>query len=269
MTINSRSRANVHALRNFAAALSTDSLQYSGMRKSRNRQWMQRGMDNALRLLMPDRCAFCGIGVHGSAWCCRCSELLHRTENPCPRCAAPLAAQQAAGIECGRCQAEPPSFDKAVAALSYRFPVDTALKSLKFNGQLFVVPACAALLHPLLATHFPAADALVPVPLHWLRHAMRGFNQATEICKPVARSSGLPMIRSVRRVRSTPFQSGLNAAARRRNLGNAFSLRGDLKCRHPVIVDDVMTTGETSHQLARALRKAAAESVGVLVVARA
>jgi predicted amidophosphoribosyltransferase len=77
------------------------------------------------------------------------------------------------------------------------------------------------------------------------------------------------MIRSIRRTRSTPSQSGLNAAARRRNLSDAFAVRGKLKYRYPVIVDDVMTTGETCHQLARVLREAGAESVGVLVVARA
>jgi ComF family protein len=226
-------------------------------------------MDKALRLIMPERCVFCGVSVCEAAWCQRCNRLLHIAENSCTRCAAPLASQQSAGIECGRCQAEPPSFDKAVSALTYRFPVDVALKALKFDGQLFVVPACASLLYPLLARHFPTADALVPVPLHWLRHARRGFNQATEICKPVARNSGLPMIRSIRRTRSTPSQSGLNAAARRRNLSDAFAVRGKLKYRYPVIVDDVMTTGETCHQLARVLREAGAESVGVLVVARA
>jgi ComF family protein len=226
-------------------------------------------MDKALRLIMPERCAFCGVGVREAIWCQRCDRLLQSAENSCARCAAPLAALQPAGIECRRCQAEPPSFDKAVSALTYRFPIDAALKALKFDGQLHVVPACATLLYPLLARHFPAADALVPVPLHWLRHARRGFNQATEICKSVARNSGLPMIRSIRRTRSTPSQSGLNAAARRRNLSDAFAVRGKLKCHQPVIVDDVMTTGETCHQLARVLREAGAESVGVLVVARA
>jgi ComF family protein len=269
MTNISGSRANLHALRSFVSTLSSCIAQHVDMPISHSRQWIRRGMDKALRLIMPERCVFCGVGVCDEAWCHRCSRLLHSAENPCTRCAAPLAAQQSAGIECGRCQAEPPSFDKAVSALSYRFPVDAALKALKFDGQLYVVPACASLIYPLLARHFPAADALVPVPLHWLRHARRGFNQAAEICKPVAKNSGLPMIRSIRRTRSTPSQSGLNAAARRRNLSDAFAVRGKLKCRHPVIVDDVMTTGETCHQLGRVLREAGAESVGVLVVARA
>jgi ComF family protein len=102
-----------------------------------------------------------------------------------------------------------------------------------------------------------------------MRHARRGSNPATEICRPLARARGLPVIRAVRRIRSTPSQSGLDAAERRRNLRNAFAVHGSIQCRHAVIVDDVMTTGETCRQLSQVLVDAGVESVGVLVVARA
>lgn len=239
-----------------------------GTKAGRSR--ISRGTQKVLALLLPERCAMCRAELDGGSFCQPCLQLLRMDESsPCPRCAAPLGAPQGPGVECGRCQGDPPAFRKAVAALPYRFPVDTALKALKFEAQLHYVPAFASLLCPLLVRHFPDADALIPVPLHWLRHARRGFNQASEICKPMARSSGLPMLRTVRRVRSTRSQSGLDAAARRRNLKNAFVVRGKLACRHPVIVDDVMTTGETCRQLSRVLLDAGAETVGVLVVARA
>jgi ComF family protein len=160
-------------------------------------------------------------------------------------------------------------FCKTVAALKYAFPADSALKAFKFNGQLHYAPAFASLLLPLLKREFADADALLPVPLHRWRHAQRGFNQAAEIAKPLARASGLPILRTVQRIRPTPSQSGLDAAERRRNLKGAFALFKPLSCRHPVIVDDVMTTGETCRQLSRLLIEAGAKSVGVLVVARA
>ncbi|MGH8166727.1 MAG: ComF family protein, partial [Woeseiaceae bacterium] len=78
-----------------------------------------------------------------------------------------------------------------------------------------------------------------------------------------------PLLRNVRRVRRTRPQSGLDRAARRRNVKEAFAVRGPLHCRRPLIVDDVMTTGETCRQLARELLEAGAVSVGVLTVARA
>jgi ComF family protein len=131
------------------------------------------------------------------------------------------------------------------------------------------VPAFAELLLAECLQSFPHADALVPVPLHYWRYATRGFNQAAELCRPLSRSAGLPIVRNVRRIRRTPPQSGLDAAARRRNLKNAFAVRGMLASRHPLIVDDVMTTGATCRQLARALLDAGAETVDVLTVARA
>ncbi len=160
-------------------------------------------------------------------------------------------------------------FCKTVAALKYAFPADSALKAFKFNGQLHYAPAFASLLLPLLKREFADADALLPVPLHRWRHARRGFNQASEVTRLLARESKLPVLRTVQRIRATPSQSGLGAAERRRNLKGAFALRTPLSCRYPVIVDDVMTTGETCRQLSRLLIEAGAESVGVLVVARA
>jgi ComF family protein len=163
----------------------------------------------------------------------------------------------------------PPPFAVARAPLRYDFPVDSALKALKFRHQLHYAPAFAELLAGELLLHFDDADALAPVPLHPLRHALRGFNQAVELCRPLGRMSGLPIAGNLRRIRRTQAQSGLSGEARRRNLKNAFAVIGPLRCRRPVIVDDVMTTGETCRQLAQALIDAGAESVRVLTVARA
>lgn len=173
------------------------------------------------------------------------------------------------GTHCADCQLRPPLFDRARAPLLYAYPVDAVVQSLKFRSRLWLTPAFAELLMPVLQEEFGDADALVPVPLHRWRQARRGFNQATEICKPLARATGLPVLYDARRIRPTPSQSGLTAAERRRNLKGAFAVTGKLSCRHPLIVDDVMTTGETCNQLARVLRKAGATSVGVLTLARA
>lgn len=150
----------------------------------------------------------------------------------------------------------------------YSFPVDAALKALKFEGRLVYAPAFAALMSSELAGHLRHVDGLVPVPLHRFRHALRGFNQALELARPLARQSGLPLLKIARRCRRTRPQTGLSAAQRRRNLKGAFALTGPLTCRHPLIVDDVMTTGETCGQLARVLLAAGALDVSVLTAAR-
>lgn len=162
-----------------------------------------------------------------------------------------------------------PPYKVARAPLIYAFPVDAALKAIKFKRQLWYVPAFAALLLRVLERDLSSVDALVPVPLHRWRQMSRGFNQATELCRPLSRATGLPVIADVRRIRATKPQTGLHAAARRKNLEHAFALAGELHCRHPLIVDDVITTGETCAQMALTLLAAGAEKVSVLTVARA
>jgi ComF family protein len=221
-----------------------------------------------LDLLLPPSCVLCGLSDEQAPLCARCRDVLPRNDVACRRCAAPLDVLYP-GADCGACQSNPPAYHAARAPLRYAFPVDAALKRLKFRQQLLFAPVFAGLLVPVLNHAFPDCDALVPVPLHRRRHVLRGFNQADEICRPLTGASGLPTVMNVDRCRATPPQSGLSALERRRNLRNAFAVRGDLPARYPLIIDDVLTTGSTCNELAKALLGAGAERVGVLVVARA
>lgn len=172
-------------------------------------------------------------------------------------------------MPCESCQVKAPPFDKARAPLTYDFPVDAVLKAIKFKRQLWYLPAMANLLEETLHREFSFVDALVPVPLHRLRQVWRGFNQAMELCRPLQGRTGLPVLTQAFRRRATAAQTGLSAAERRRNLKGAFRIRGKLASRHPLIIDDVITTAATCSELAIELRRAGAETVGVLAVARA
>ncbi len=221
------------------------------------------------RFLLPHSCVLCGVRLGEGHFCNDCMSELPWTGVACERCGHPLAVPLPAGTYCVDCQLHPPPFERAFAPLLYTFPIDSALKALKFRQQLFYAPAFGELLMPLLQKMFSDVDALLPVPLHRRRHATRGFNQAAELCKPLRRTSGLPIIGDVRRVRLTKPQTGLDAAERRRNMKAAFEARATLRFRHPLIIDDVITTGETCRQLAATLLGAGAERVSVLAVARA
>jgi ComF family protein len=202
------------------------------------------------QLLLPRICVFCGT---------RCAMHLPHI---CSGCLDDLPWRATLLTEC-----EPP-FEVAAALFEYAFPVDAALKALKFRRRLDYVPAFAAL----LARAFPELpddiDALLPVPLHWRRHAQRGFNQAVELCRDLEQSTGLPMRCNIRRIRATPYQSGLEAEARGANLRAAFAARSHLPSRHVLLVDDVITTGATCRELAKAALDAGAAKVSVLAVAR-
>ncbi len=166
------------------------------------------------------------------------------------------------------CGNEPP-FAIVIAPYEYAFPVDAAIKALKFRRKLFYAPALAHLLALSLPDFPDDVDALLPMPLHWRRQGLRGFNQAIEIARPIQKATGLPFVRNVARRRNTPYQSGLTAAQRKRNLKSAFIVNGCLSHRHVLIVDDVITTGETCRQLADVLLGAGVKRVSVLAIARA
>ena len=156
-----------------------------------------------------------------------------------------------------------------VTPFAFEFPIDAAIKALKFRRRLFYAPALAQLLCDASAELPRDIDAVLPVPLHWRRKWFRGFNQALEIATPVARHLGVPVLRNVHRRRATPAQSGLSAARRASNLRAAFHVRGQLPYRHVVIVDDVISTGATISELARVLIRAGVDRVSALAVARA
>lgn len=221
--------------------------------------------------VMPRRCAFCGVPRRREepAICAGCVAELPWIAAQCPGCARPLAARPGDGVRCAGCQDRPPPFAAAAAPLAYEFPVDAAIRLFKFHRRLHYATAFGELLCK-AAAELPAdIDALLPVPLHWLRHGVRGFNQAAEICRPLQKASGLPVVSNVSRIRQTRYQSGLGGRERRRNLAGAFAVKGVIGARHVLLIDDVITTGETCSQLARELLSTGVPKVSVLALARA
>lgn len=226
-------------------------------------------VDQLLAIVLPRRCALCGDPCAARCLCPGCEADLPWLGPACPGCGAPLPAG-AAG-PCGRCGRQRLPATRLWAALSYEYPVDRLVTAAKFHGQLHA----ARTLGELLALHVDRArpgappDLLVPVPLHRRRLGQRGYNQAVEIARPLAALTGATLAPALcERTRPTPKQSGLSAAARRRNLRGAFAARGRCDGARVAIVDDVVTTGSTAAALARALRAAGAADVEVWAAAR-
>lgn len=155
------------------------------------------------------------------------------------------------------------------AALVYAPPLDRLLPRFKFHGDLAAGRLLAALMCE-TAPRFPRDAALVPVPLHRRRLRQRGYDQALELAKPLARACARPLRDDLlRRARATAAQSRLHADQRKRNLRNAFSVNAGVALPASVVlVDDVMTTGATLHAAAKALRKAGVARVEAWVCAR-
>ncbi len=222
--------------------------------------------------LYPTRCLLCGApGSGGLDLCLGCLAELPRIARPCHQCGEPLPEAAPPGARCGPCQRRPPAFDRCIAPLAYAGPVPLLVAGLKFHDRL----AGGRLLGELLARHLlvrggPPPELILPIPLHPRRLRQRGFNQALELALPLGRRLGVPLDRhSCRRNRATQPQTELDLKQRRRNLRNAFALAGPLPARHIALVDDVVTTGSTSNELARLLKRAGAERVEVWAAARA
>lgn len=213
---------------------------------------------------MGERCLHCYSDVNRII-CDGCVQLLDRSNNVCLQCAKRVSAEK---VICGQCQNDPPAFDRTYAVCAYDYPVDSWVWSLKFKQNL----AYARLMAYCLYKFFPVIDAevpLVPVPLHNRRYLSRGHNQSLEIAKAFVQFNGNPLVTDMlTRVRDTPMQSGLNKRQRTANMQNAFLAQNTKNFDKVILVDDVMTTGQTLRSCAKAFA-AIGVCCQVMVFARA
>ena len=216
-------------------------------------------------------CQLCGTADSGLLGICpTCEQALPHNRSACRRCALPIPDISQTPI-CGQCLAYPPSCYQAWVPYVYAAPLDGLITGLKFRQQLHY----AQLLGSLLAQHLQQnlhqyPECIVAVPLHPSRLRQRGYNQALELARPLARTLGIPLAKTlVQRVRPTRPQTELNLASRAANLHQAFRLKQAPDYQHIALVDDVITSGHTVNALAHAFRKQGVEKVEVWAIARA
>ncbi|MCX8566280.1 MAG: comF family protein [Glomeribacter sp. 1016415] len=232
-----------------------------------------------MHLALPCRCALCG-SLSPHALCNGCDNTYWQThDDRCMRCALPLRSDHAGPNHppsrlCSHCIVAPPAFDATLALTHYAAPLDQLALALKFNAQLTIAAIFAERLARLVQQTYAhdklsCPSLILPVPLSADRLATRGYNQAWEIARPLARILQIPaQARWVKRVLDTPPQTQLShLQARQRNMRGAFmaamntqqlaSIRG----QHIALVDDVMTSGATLAAVARVLKNAGAARV--------
>jgi len=228
---------------------------------------VRRGALDAARRALPQRCELCAATSGAQLLCPACLESLPRLGPACPLCALPTAA----GEVCGRCLARPPPFEATVAAYAYAFPVDRLLHAFKYHGRLALAEwgASAILAEQERHRGVRRPDRLVALPLSRERQRERGYNQAFEIARVIARRLAVPLLRDgARRVRAAPPQTALPWSERAKNVRGAFACEVDLADLDIAVIDDVMTTGASLAEFAKTLRKAGAARVENWVIAR-
>ena len=214
-------------------------------------------------LLFSGSCFLCR-GKAADILCAQCDADLPRLKGTlCPRCA--LASPN--GTVCGRCLTQAPQYDATIAALAYRFPADVLVQALKFHGELALAPLLGELISLCISDKY--VDCVIPVPLSSERLRSRGYNQALEIARHVARATGTRLATELcERRRDTPAQMALPLAKRAKNVRGAFHCPRFVAGASVAVLDDVMTTGATLDEIAATLKRAGAAHVENWVIAR-
>lgn len=225
--------------------------------------------------LLPPRCLVCGTVVaRQGGLCAGCWRGLTFIALPyCACCGLPFAYRVEGAALCAACMADPPPFGRARSVLVYDDGSRPLVLTFKHADRTHAARPFGAWLARAGADILRDADLLAPVPLHRWRLLMRRYNQSALLAQAVGRETGVPVIPDLLlRRRRTRTQGGLDGAGRRRNVAGAFAVRTGARSalvgRRVVLVDDVLTTGATVAECARALLAGGAAGVDVLTIAR-
>ena len=177
----------------------------------------------------------------------------------------PLDAQEL----CTGCREGNVSFDAAYSFGSYEDFLQQLIHLFKYGK----IETLAAPLSKLLLRALPreeSFDLIQAMPMHWRKKWTRGFNQAEELARPVAKRFGLPLANELRRTRYTQAQAGLDQTERQKNLKGSFAVKRPdrVNGKRILLVDDVFTTGATLRAATEALKQAGAARVTALTLAR-
>jgi ComF family protein len=232
------------------------------------------------QLMLPTHCAACDGPAPADRrfpFCDPCGRALAALVAApyCPRCGRHAGPHTADERGCMFCRLYPIQHDATVRIGQYADPLRGLILRYKYQGRAQIAAVLGRLLGERLAMApwADTVDLIVPVPLHWTRQAMRGYNQAELLAGAVADAGGKARVRRrLLRVRPTPHQNRLPAGERRRNVRGAFQVgrrASDLQGKAVLLVDDVMTSGTTVAECTEVLKSGGAAAVYVAVVATA
>jgi ComF family protein len=229
----------------------------------------------ALDVALPPLCPSCRAPLGGGAGLCAdCWSKLSLIEPPyCARLGIPFIYDPGPGLLSMEAIANPPAYDRARAAVRYDEVARALVLGFKYGDRLDLAPMLGHWMARAGRELLQDADALLPVPLHWRRLWARRFNQSAALARTISDICDVPVLDgTLKRVRATPQQVGLSKAKRADNVQGAFRVpaerKADVAGRRVVLIDDVLTSGATVDTCARALLRAGARHVDVLVFAR-
>jgi ComF family protein len=227
-----------------------------------------------LDIALPTLCVACREPVDGEGVCANCWAKLSLIARPfCPKLGIPFVYDPGPELLSMEAIANPPAYARARAAVRYDDVARTLVHALKYQDRTDLAPAMGRWMARAGKELLAEADWLIPVPPHWRRAWHRRYNQSGALARIIERQSGVKVRGDLlRRVRATEQQVGLSRPQRASNVQGAFKVsadrRSELAGRRVILIDDVLTSGATVDACARALLRAKAATVDVLVFAR-
>ena len=221
--------------------------------------------------LLPTSCALCG--KIGTMLCDQCQKIVPWHKHACQRCGNSLTDIENINSDCGKRLSNPPPFTRMIVLFQYDKPITKLITGLKFQHKLVYARLLGNLLSQQIQQHHhnqTMPECLIPVPLHTKRIHERGFNQALEIARPIAKTLNIPIdYQYCNRTRATAAQTSLPAKQRGKNVKNAFAIQSNKSYRHVALIDDVVTTGHTITELSHTLRNHGVETIEIWCCAHA
>ncbi|KPJ67439.1 MAG: hypothetical protein AMJ43_04045 [Coxiella sp. DG_40] len=188
-------------------------------------------MKNPLHYLLPGTCVLCNM-------------LSYRDQDLCRSCEADLPWVDTLS-------------NNIIALFYYQYPIDHLISALKFANKLIYAKVLGELMANKLVDSYRCEslpEVIIPVPLHKYRLRERGYNQALELARPIAKQLNIPIdFSSCVRVKHTEAQTLIPAKLRQKNVKNAFEVSKNFSAQHVAIIDDVITTGNTVRELSNVL----------------
>jgi ComF family protein len=227
-----------------------------------------------LDIALPTLCVACREPVDGEGVCSDCWAKLSFIAPPfCPRLGIPFVYDPGPDMLSMEAISHPPAYGRARAAVRYDDVARTLVHALKYQDRTDLAPTLGRWMARAGRELLDGADVLIPVPLHWRRAWHRRYNQSGALARIIERQSGVSVAsEALGRIRPTEQQIGLSRPQRASNVQGAFKVapyrQALIAGRRVVLIDDVLTSGATVDACARALLRAKAASVDVLVFAR-